>query len=104
MFSLLSMSFADADRRPQTMSSLDLTDMQPEWWASNFYGDGKMNNYNMRAGDLFDPPTQTISFARNSTSNTRLQGSFNSTAPRLAPRPAPRPFPPPVPCHPTADG
>ena len=28
MFSLLSMSFADADRRPQTMSSLDLTDMQ----------------------------------------------------------------------------
>jgi hypothetical protein len=48
---------------------------QPEWWASNFYGDGKMNNYNMRAGDLYDPPTQTVSFARNSTSNTRLQGA-----------------------------
>ena len=47
---------------------------QPEWWASNFYGDGKMNNYNQRAGDLWDPPTQTVSFARNSTSNTRLQG------------------------------
>ncbi len=49
--------------------------LQPEWWASNFYGSGKMNNYNMRAGDLFDPPTQTVSFARNSTSNTRLQGN-----------------------------
>jgi hypothetical protein len=33
-----------------------------------------MNNYNQRAGDLWDPPTQTVKFARNSTSNTRLQG------------------------------
>ena len=57
------------------VSDKDETDMQPEWWASNFYGDGKMNNYNMRAGDLYDPPTQTVTFARNSTSNTRLQGN-----------------------------
>ena len=57
------------------VSDKDQTDMQPEWWASNFYGDGKMNNYNQRAGDLWDPPTQTVKFARNSTSNTRLQGS-----------------------------
>ena len=57
------------------VSDKDETDMQPEWWASNFYGDGKMNNYNQRAGDLWDPPTQTVKFARNSTSNTRLQGS-----------------------------
>ena len=41
--------------------------MQPEWWASNFYGDGKMNNNNQRAGDLYDPPTQTVKFVRNST-------------------------------------
>eukprot|EP00960_Hanusia_phi_P028601 747500-Hanusia_phi.AAC.5 len=54
--------------------ALDLTDMQPESWASNFYGDGKMNNYNMRACDLWDPCTSTITFARNSTKNTRLQG------------------------------
>ena len=74
MFSLLCVNFANADRRMQT-ESLDLTDMQPEWWASNFYGDGKMNNMNQRAGDPWDPPTQSISFARNSTSNTRLQGN-----------------------------
>ena len=45
------------------------TDMQPEWWASNFYG---TNNYNQRGEN---PPTQTVNFARNSTSNTRLQGN-----------------------------
>eukprot|EP00293_Proteomonas_sulcata_P012762 CAMPEP_0184316742 /NCGR_PEP_ID=MMETSP1049-20130417/92203_1 /TAXON_ID=77928 /ORGANISM="Proteomonas sulcata, Strain CCMP704" /LENGTH=73 /DNA_ID=CAMNT_0026635863 /DNA_START=312 /DNA_END=533 /DNA_ORIENTATION=- len=57
------------------VESLDFTDMQPEWWAQNFYGDGKMNNMNQRAGDLWDPPTQSIRFARNSTVNTRLQGN-----------------------------
>eukprot|EP00961_Rhodomonas_salina_P123992 1671024-Rhodomonas_salina.1 len=49
--------------------------VQPEWWAQNFYGKGEMNNNNMRAGDLWDPPTQSIRFASNSTSNTRLQGT-----------------------------
>jgi hypothetical protein len=57
------------------IEKLDATDMQPEWWAQNFSGPGVMNNNNMRAGDLWDPPTQSIKFARNSTSNSRNQGN-----------------------------
>ena len=66
---------------------LDLTDMQPEWWASNFSGPGTMNNNNMRAGDLWNPPTQSVRFARNSSEQTRLQGKpfFPSAPPHVIP-------------------
>ena len=30
-----------------------LVTLQPEWWSSNFAGEGVMNNYNRRAGDLW---------------------------------------------------
>ena len=33
-----------------------------------------MNNNNQRAGDLWNPPTQSVKFARNSTEQSRLQG------------------------------
>lgn len=34
-----------------------------------------MNNNNTRSGDLWNPPTQSIRFASNSTSNSRNQGA-----------------------------
>eukprot|EP00285_Hemiselmis_virescens_P011540 CAMPEP_0173389608 /NCGR_PEP_ID=MMETSP1356-20130122/12722_1 /TAXON_ID=77927 ORGANISM="Hemiselmis virescens, Strain PCC157" /NCGR_SAMPLE_ID=MMETSP1356 /ASSEMBLY_ACC=CAM_ASM_000847 /LENGTH=73 /DNA_ID=CAMNT_0014346817 /DNA_START=20 /DNA_END=241 /DNA_ORIENTATION=- len=59
----------------RSVQVLDLTDMQPEWWSSNFAGPGTMNNNNMRAGDLWNPPTQSITFTSNSSDQDRRQGN-----------------------------